>query len=262
MKPPSSNKLWPTTNDYLLDESQITATTGEDNWDSRLTEEEWGRVTAFVQKFQLIRRYVDFVEFQVGGETRRVPINNRGDDKNARGVIFHVPKESLMITVEYGYLDDLLIGKLTLAGMAPSQGVSSALPWYGRAWTYTLRGAEDHLMLVVLTLLAGLALAHALRRRRFRELLVIFLALQGLAVATTAFWPIVVPLTCVILVVLFSVQKRGTAGIGAVFGPVTLCWFAAIAFGEGPNGFSLDASLTELEIPNSRSTSSIGLPGT
>jgi hypothetical protein len=92
------------------DERQITATTGEDDWDARLTTEEWDRVAAFVNKFQLIKRYVDFVEFQVGGETRRFRLNGRGDGPKARGVVFHVPKQSLMITVEYGYLDDLLIG--------------------------------------------------------------------------------------------------------------------------------------------------------
>ena len=54
-------------------------------------------------------------------------------------------------------------------------------------------------------------------------------AVEGLEVATHAFTPVVAPLTCVILVALFWVQKRGTGGIGAVFGPVTLCWFVAIA---------------------------------
>jgi KUP system potassium uptake protein len=39
----------------------------------------------------------------------------------------------------------------------------------------------------------------------------------------------VIPLTLVILFCLFSVQKRGTAGIGKFFGPITLVWFAAIA---------------------------------
>jgi len=53
-------------------------------------------------------------------------------------------------------------------------------------------------------------------------------AVEGLAVATTAFSQFVVPLTCLILIGLFVAQKRGTAGIGAVFGPVTLCWFVAI----------------------------------
>jgi KUP system potassium uptake protein len=54
-------------------------------------------------------------------------------------------------------------------------------------------------------------------------------AVEGLTVATNAFSPIVVPLTCAILVTLFMVQKRGTGGIGYVFGPITLVWFVAIA---------------------------------
>jgi KUP system potassium uptake protein len=54
-------------------------------------------------------------------------------------------------------------------------------------------------------------------------------AVEGLEVATSAFSPFVVPVTCVILIALFAVQRRGTSGIGAVFGPITLCWFFAIA---------------------------------
>ncbi len=53
-------------------------------------------------------------------------------------------------------------------------------------------------------------------------------AVEGLGVATTAFAPVVVPVTCAILIGLFMLQKRGTGGIGTVFGPVTLCWFVAI----------------------------------
>jgi KUP system potassium uptake protein len=54
-------------------------------------------------------------------------------------------------------------------------------------------------------------------------------AVEGLEVATKTFSPVVVPLTCGILIALFLVQKWGTGGIGTVFGPLTLCWFIAIA---------------------------------
>jgi KUP system potassium uptake protein len=54
-------------------------------------------------------------------------------------------------------------------------------------------------------------------------------AVEGLEVATTALTPFIVPITCGILIGLFAVQKRGTGGIGAVFGPLTVCWFVAIA---------------------------------
>jgi KUP system potassium uptake protein len=54
-------------------------------------------------------------------------------------------------------------------------------------------------------------------------------AVEGLEVATKTFSPVVVPITCGILIALFLVQKRGTGGIGAVFGPLTFVWFVSIA---------------------------------
>jgi KUP system potassium uptake protein len=53
-------------------------------------------------------------------------------------------------------------------------------------------------------------------------------AVEGLTVATDAFTPVVVPITCAILIALFLLQKRGTGGIGYVFGPITLVWFVSI----------------------------------
>ena len=54
-------------------------------------------------------------------------------------------------------------------------------------------------------------------------------AVQGLSVATPSLSPYVMWISLVIIVLLFLVQRRGTAGIGAVFGPVTMIWFACIA---------------------------------
>jgi KUP system potassium uptake protein len=54
-------------------------------------------------------------------------------------------------------------------------------------------------------------------------------AVEGLNVATPLFQPYVVPITLVVLVVLFSVQRVGTGAVGSIFGPVMLFWFAAIA---------------------------------
>jgi KUP system potassium uptake protein len=53
-------------------------------------------------------------------------------------------------------------------------------------------------------------------------------AVEGLEVVTPVFRPFVVPITIVILIGLFMVQRRGTAKIGAVFGPVMLLWFATL----------------------------------
>ncbi|HUQ80973.1 MAG TPA: potassium transporter Kup [Gemmatimonadaceae bacterium] len=54
-------------------------------------------------------------------------------------------------------------------------------------------------------------------------------AVEGLEVATPVFKPYVVPITIVILIILFAVQSRGTAKIGAIFGPVMLLWFLVLA---------------------------------
>src|SRR4029453_8931202 len=52
---------------------------------------------------------------------------------------------------------------------------------------------------------------------------------EGLEVVSPAFKEGVIPLTLVVLFCLFAVQKRGTAGIGRFFGPITLVWFVTIA---------------------------------
>src|SRR5204863_9120005 len=54
-------------------------------------------------------------------------------------------------------------------------------------------------------------------------------AVEGLKLATPAFEHFVVPLTIVILIALFAVQRRGTARVAAYFGPVMVVWFVAIA---------------------------------
>lgn len=54
-------------------------------------------------------------------------------------------------------------------------------------------------------------------------------AVEGLKVATPLFEPYIIPITIIILVALFSVQRRGTASLGKLFGPVTLLWFAMLA---------------------------------
>lgn len=54
-------------------------------------------------------------------------------------------------------------------------------------------------------------------------------AVEGLGVATKAAEPYVVPITVGILVALFSIQRRGTARVGSVFGPAMLVWFTVIA---------------------------------
>jgi KUP system potassium uptake protein len=54
-------------------------------------------------------------------------------------------------------------------------------------------------------------------------------AVEGTRVATESLDRFVIPISCVILVGLFAVQRRGTASIGKVFGPVMVVWFGTLA---------------------------------
>ncbi|MFC5262032.1 potassium transporter Kup [Kribbella qitaiheensis] len=59
-------------------------------------------------------------------------------------------------------------------------------------------------------------------------------AVEGLKVVQPSLEQFVVPITAVIIVLLFAVQRRGTAAVGRVFGPVMIAWFVVI----GANGIS------------------------
>jgi len=54
-------------------------------------------------------------------------------------------------------------------------------------------------------------------------------AVEGLEVVSPEFKKFVLPITLVVLLCLFAVQKRGTGGIGRFFGPITLLWFITLA---------------------------------
>ena len=53
-------------------------------------------------------------------------------------------------------------------------------------------------------------------------------AIEGLEVATPAFKPFIIPLTLIIITVLFMVQKFGTGKVGRWFGPIMLLWFVTL----------------------------------
>lgn len=54
-------------------------------------------------------------------------------------------------------------------------------------------------------------------------------AVEGLTTVNPVFEPIVIPLAVIILLGLFAIQSRGTAKVGALFGPIMLVYFASIA---------------------------------
>jgi KUP system potassium uptake protein len=54
-------------------------------------------------------------------------------------------------------------------------------------------------------------------------------AVEGLTVAAPAFEPLVIPLTIIILVLVFLPQRYGTLKVGRAFGPIILAWFSVIS---------------------------------
>jgi KUP system potassium uptake protein len=54
-------------------------------------------------------------------------------------------------------------------------------------------------------------------------------AVEGLEIAAPQLKSVVIPIALFVLIALFAVQRRGTAGIGAVFGPIMVAWFAILA---------------------------------
>ncbi|TMJ99149.1 MAG: potassium transporter Kup, partial [Alphaproteobacteria bacterium] len=68
-------------------------------------------------------------------------------------------------------------------------------------------------------------------------------AMEGLKLVTPAFEPLILPLTLAILVGLFMLQRRGTANIGRLFGPVMVGWFLAIGLLGAVNIYAAPAIL-------------------
>ena len=54
-------------------------------------------------------------------------------------------------------------------------------------------------------------------------------AVEGLKVVQPSLEHLIVPITAVIIIALFGFQRRGTAAVGRLFGPVMIAWFLAIA---------------------------------
>ena len=54
-------------------------------------------------------------------------------------------------------------------------------------------------------------------------------AVEGLVLVSPRLAPIVLPLTCGILLALFIIQRRGTGDVGKLFGPVMVVWFVTMA---------------------------------
>ena len=81
--------------------------------------------------------------------------------------------------------------------------------------------------LVVLLALGGAALFYG--DSMITPAISVLSAVEGIGVATPALNRFVLPVTVIVLLALFLLQKRGTGRVGSIFGPVMVLWFAVIA---------------------------------
>ncbi|MGA9525260.1 MAG: potassium transporter Kup [Myxococcaceae bacterium] len=86
-------------------------------------------------------------------------------------------------------------------------------------------GGRARFMLIVLGLFGA---AMLLGEGVITPAISVLSAVEGLQVATPVFEPYIVPITLVVLLLLFLIQRRGTALVGTVFGPITLVWFLTL----------------------------------
>ena len=106
-------------------------------------------------------------------------------------------------------------------GALPGLGELPLLALVPQKATSRVRGA------VVLAALFGAALLYG--DGVITPAISVLSAVEGLGVATHALEKFVVPITLVVLLGLFLVQRKGTDSIGKAFGPLMLVWFIAIA---------------------------------
>ncbi|MGC1276419.1 MAG: KUP/HAK/KT family potassium transporter, partial [Planctomycetaceae bacterium] len=87
--------------------------------------------------------------------------------------------------------------------------------------------AENRKWLILVLGLFGASLLYA--DGMITPSITVLSAVEGLSIATPVLSPYIDTIAIAILITLFYFQRKGTAGIGAVFGPVMLLWFAVLA---------------------------------
>ena len=102
------------------------------------------------------------------------------------------------------------------------------------------RGVGRHSAWVVILGIIGAALFYG--DATITPVISVFSAVEGLTVQVPAFERLVVPVTLLILLVLFSVQRTGTERVARFFGPITALWFLVMAV-AGAAGIARDPSV-------------------
>jgi KUP system potassium uptake protein len=89
-------------------------------------------------------------------------------------------------------------------------------------------GAQDRRTVMALAALGLFGAALFFGDSMITPAISVLSAVEGLKVVAPGFDEWIVPITAVIIVALFAVQRHGTAAVGRLFGPVMIVWFTAI----------------------------------
>jgi KUP system potassium uptake protein len=147
------------------------------------------------------------------GDPHPVPIST----DNVYGVVSTI-FWSVMIIVTVTYV------MLVMRADNDGEGGIMALITLLRRWTGQ-RGRRTAMMLAALGLFgASLFFGDSM----ITPAISVLSAVEGLKVIQPGFEDFIVPITAVIIVALFAVQRHGTAVVGRFFGPVMIAWFVAI----------------------------------
>ncbi len=147
-----------------------------------------------------------------GGSHHPVPIN----EANVMGILSLV-FWSLMLVVSVKY-----IGFIMRADNKGEGGIMALM-------ALVLREEHDKSRARVLMLMGLFGAALFYGDGMITPAISVLSAVEGLEVATPALKPYVIPVTLAVLAVLFFYQKRGTASVGALFGPIMVVWFIVLA---------------------------------
>jgi hypothetical protein len=94
-----------------------------DNSSDTLDSADWAQLQAYFLRFESLQSRFGFLEFEVGGITKRLALN----PAIKAGFTFSVPRNSLMTAVEHEIFDDLLIGNFMRVCV---HGDASLYPWF------------------------------------------------------------------------------------------------------------------------------------
>ena len=143
-----------------------------------------------------------------------------GDQKGILGILsLIIWTLTLLVTVKY----------LTFVMRADNQGEGGILALLSLAFPESVNEAEKSKLTIAMMAIGVTGAALLYGDGVMTPAISVLSATEGLSVAAPWLEPFTVPLTVVILVVLFTFQRKGTESVARLFGPVMLVWFLTLA---------------------------------